>query len=155
INAMANLRRSSKERKAAATDRNTNGAYAARRDRTGIHRVPELRAWACPLPTIDAQIVLRSARALHYGASFQYGHYAQIKSFTTLAVGLAGVGAVVGLAQLPPTRALLEKVRGTGEGPSAEVREKGWFKATFLADADGKKLCTLISGGDPGYNETA
>ena len=43
-----------------------------------------------------------------------------------------------------------------GEGPSAEKRAKSFFKMMFLGESEsGKKLVTSISGGDPGYTETA
>ena len=67
----------------------------------------ELGAWACPLPTIDPQIVIRSARALpEYGPDFQYGHYAEVRSLATLAAGargakLTGAGGGGSLLVLP------------------------------------------------------
>ena len=153
IHAMANIRkpRGPKEaKKGHANGRKVRGL------KPGIRFVRELKAWGCPMPTIDPQIVLRSARALdEYGPSFQYGHYAQIKSTFTLAAGIAGIGAVVALAQLPPTRKLLEKVKSSGDGPNEERRKKGWFRVTFLSECDGKKFRTRVSGGDPGYAETA
>jgi short subunit dehydrogenase-like uncharacterized protein len=128
----------------------------------------ELRAWVCPLPTIDPQIVLRSARALDaYGPDFRYGHYIQIRSSLRLAAGIAGMGAVVALSQLGPTRELLRRVRAQGEGPSAEERARSWFQVTFRgqvttdagrgahAAAPSRHVLTRVSGGDPGYSETA
>ena len=43
----------------------------------------------------------------------------------------------------------------SGEGPSPSDREKGWFKVTFVGKAGGEKVMTEVSGGDPGYGETA
>ncbi|MFC9292173.1 saccharopine dehydrogenase family protein, partial [Streptomyces sp. NPDC057052] len=41
---------------------------------------PEVGAWALPLPTIDPQIVRRSARTLErYGPDFRYRHYAAVR----------------------------------------------------------------------------
>jgi short subunit dehydrogenase-like uncharacterized protein len=100
--------------------------------------------------------VLRSARALEaYGPDFQYGHYVAIRSTLGLALGALGVGAVVALAQLGPTRELLLRVRKSGEGPSAQQRAKGRFQVTFVAKTPTKTLVTRVSGGDPGYTETA
>ncbi|MCC6556789.1 MAG: saccharopine dehydrogenase NADP-binding domain-containing protein [Polyangiaceae bacterium] len=116
----------------------------------------ELHAWLCPLPTIDPQIVLRSARALDaYGPEFRYGHYAQIRSGLRLAAGLAGIGAIVALAQLGPTRDLLGRIRAQGEGPTPEQRARGWFQVTFHGKAASRRVVTRVSGGDPGYSETA
>lgn len=132
------------------------GTRRARRLKKGVHYEPRLRAWAAPLPTIDPQIVLRSARALEaYGPDFQYGHYVAIRSTLGLALGALGVGAVVALAQLGPTRELLLRVRKSGEGPSAQQRAKGRFQVTFVAKTPTKTLVTRVSGGDPGYTETA
>ena len=53
------------------------GARRVRGVTRGPLREASLGAWAVPLPTIDPQIVLRSARALErYGPDFSYGHFA-------------------------------------------------------------------------------
>ena len=112
--------------------------------------------WAVPFPTIDPQTVLRSARALErYGPDFSYSHYLVVKRLPVL-LGMAGgaVGAIA-LAQLPPTRKALLKLKSSGEGPSPEQRAKSWFRVRFRATADGRSLETEVSGGDPGYGETS
>ncbi|HSN98603.1 MAG TPA: saccharopine dehydrogenase NADP-binding domain-containing protein [Candidatus Nanopelagicales bacterium] len=115
-----------------------------------------LRAWVCSLPTIDPQIVLRSAAALDvYGPDFSYGHYAQVRSGARLAGGIAGIGAIAALAQLGPTRDLLRRVRPAGEGPSPEERARHWFQVTFRGQASSRQVVTRVSGGDPGYSETS
>lgn len=78
-----------------------------------------------------------------------------MKRLPTLAVGVTAVGALFALAQLPPTRALLLKVKAPGEGPSEEERARAWFRVTFLAEAAGRTIVTEVSGGDPGYTETS
>ncbi len=112
--------------------------------------------WAVPFPTIDPVTVLRSARALdRYGPDFRYSHYLVVKRLPVL-VGLAGAaGAATLLAQVPPTRELLLKLKSSGEGPSHEQRTKGWFRVRFAAQADGRRVRTEVSGGDPGYGETS
>jgi short subunit dehydrogenase-like uncharacterized protein len=114
-----------------------------------------LGAWALPLPTIDPQIVKRSAGALErYGPDFSYGHYAAVKQLP-LALGvIAGVGAVFALAQLPPTRSWLLGRMQAGDGPSAEHRERGWFKVRFIGEGGGRRVVTEVAGGDPGYGES-
>lgn len=115
-----------------------------------------LRAWVCPMPTIDPKVVLRSARELDvYGPDFQYGHYMQVKSGLQLVVGIAGFGAVAALAKVGPARELLRKVRSPGEGPSAEERARSWFQVTFQGKSASRRVVTRVSGGDPGYSETA
>lgn len=124
--------------------------------RPKVHYEKQIGGWACPLPTIDPQIVLRSARMLdEYGPEFSYGHYVRVKRLPTLVAGAAAIGSVFALAQLPPTRALLLKVKDPGQGPSEEERARAWFRVTFLARANGKTLLTEVAGGDPGYTETS
>jgi short subunit dehydrogenase-like uncharacterized protein len=122
-----------------------------------VHRVADLDAWGVPLPTIDPAIVLRSARRLDgYGERFRYGHFAEVGSLPVAAAGIAGVGGMAALASLPPTRALLERfLPKAGEGPSEEVRAKSRFRVTFVGEAGNQRVVTRVSGGDPGYDETA
>lgn len=112
--------------------------------------------WALPFPTIDPQTVLRSARALErYGPDFTYSHYLVTKRLP-VAIGLAGGAAsAVALAQIPPARRMMLKLKSSGEGPSAEQRAKSWFRVRFRARAGGQELLTQVSGGDPGYGETS
>ena len=115
-----------------------------------------LGAWALPLPTIDPQVVKRSAGALErYGPDFSYGHYAAIKQLPVALAAIGGVGAVFALAQLPPTRSWLLGRMQSGEGPSSERRERGWFKVRFIGEGGGRRVVTEVAGGDPGYGETA
>ena len=121
-----------------------------------LRRNPELGGWTAPLPTIDGPIVRRSAAALdRYGPSFTYGHNILAKHLSSLAGLGAGIGAVSVLAPLPPTRKLLLKVKDPGEGPDAATRERSWFKVTFVGEGGGSRVLTRVSGGDPGYTETA
>ncbi len=124
--------------------------------RFGIRRDGELGGWVAPLPTIDGAIVRRSAAALErYGPDFTYGHHLVSKHLATLAALTGGVGAVAVMAPLPPTRKLLLKLKSPGEGPSESRRERSWFKVTFVGEGGGRRVVTEVSGGDPGYTETA
>ena len=151
IGAMARMRdRPKRPRREAPSGRKVRGI------KPRIRYEAKLRSWVCPMPTIDPQIVLRSARSLDaYGPDFRYGHYVQVRSAISLAGLVVGVGTVVALAQIPPARELLRKVRGSGEGPTAEERAKGSFKVTFHGTSGAKRVVTRVSGGDPGYTETA
>jgi short subunit dehydrogenase-like uncharacterized protein len=121
-----------------------------------IRRDESLGGWIVPLPTIDGPIVRRSAVALdRYGPDFTYGHHMVAKHLATVGGLAGGVGAVFALAQLPPTRKLLLKMKTQGEGPSEAERERSWFKVRFVGEGGGRRVVTEVSGGDPGYTETS
>ncbi|MFB6549053.1 saccharopine dehydrogenase family protein [Streptomyces sp. NPDC056405] len=116
----------------------------------------EVGAWALPLPTIDAQIVRRSAKALdRYGPDFRYRHYAAVRHLPVAVGGVAAVGALVAAAQVPPARRWLSGRLKPGDGPSPEKRARSWFSVRFVGEGGGRKVYTEVSGGDPGYDETA
>ncbi|MEU8652652.1 saccharopine dehydrogenase NADP-binding domain-containing protein [Streptomyces sp. NPDC048737] len=117
---------------------------------------PEVGAWALPLPTIDPQVVRRSARALErYGPDFRYRHYAAVRRLPVALGGTAAVGALFAAAQVPPARRWLSDRLKPGQGPSAEKRARSWFSVRFVGEGGGRRVCTEVSGGDPGYDETA
>lgn len=155
INQFASLRESAKVagRRKAAEER-----PAGRSIRGGgrIGRARGVDGWGVPMPTIDPQIVLRSARAIErYGPKFRYEHYLHLKHLRTAALVGGGLGAAVLGAQLPPTRALLLKAKDPGEGPDEATREKSWFKLTVIGEGGGQTVRTTFAGGDPGYGETS
>lgn len=115
-----------------------------------------LGLWLLPLPTIDPQVVLRSAAALPaYGADFGYAHYAGLKTLRYTVGGAVGAAAMVAAAQVPPVREALKKRIKPGDGPSEARRAKSWFTVDFLGEADGATVHARVSGGDPGYTETS
>ncbi len=154
VNAFAHLgeaRRRAREARRAAT-----GGRSVRGVRPSLRWEPRLSSWLVPLPTIDPQVVLRSARALDdYGPEFRYGHYAQVKHLSTLVGGAVALAGIVAAAQVPLARRALERLRPSGAGPSEAERAKARFAVTFLARGDGVSLTTRVSGGDAGYDETA
>ncbi|MGA2011765.1 MAG: saccharopine dehydrogenase NADP-binding domain-containing protein [Solirubrobacteraceae bacterium] len=112
--------------------------------------------WIVPVPTIDPITVLRSARALpRYGPDFSYGHYLVAKRLPALIGLAAGAGTLVALAQLPPTRSLLLRLKDPGDGPTAEQRQQAWFRVRFVGEGGGRRVVTEVAGGDPGYGETS
>jgi len=116
----------------------------------------EVGAWALPLPTIDPQIVVRSARALdRYGPDFHYRHYAAVKRLPFALGGVAFAGSVFAAAQLPSARRLLSDRLKPGEGPDAAKRARSWFTVRFVGEGGGHRVFTEVAGGDPGYDETA
>jgi short subunit dehydrogenase-like uncharacterized protein len=120
------------------------------------HRVRDSGLWAVPLPTVDPQIVGRSAKALErYGPDFTYRHFAAVKHLPTVIAGAAGFGALFAAAQIPPLRTALSNFRKPGDGPDARKRAKSWFTVTFHGKGGGQRVRTEVSGGDPGYGETS
>lgn len=124
---------------------------------TGAPRfAKEVGAWALPLPTIDPQIVHRSAKALErYGPDFRYRHYAAVRHLPVAVGGAAAMGALVAAAQLPPARRWLSGRLKPGDGPDPEKRAKSWFTVRFVGEGGGRRVFTEVAGGDPGYDETA
>ncbi len=156
INQFAQLRHSvkaagaRKQHEPRPADRKIRGAAG------GIARDKALGVWMVPLPTIDPQVVLRSARALPaYGPEFSYGHYAGVKRLATIVGAGAGLGALFGAAQVPPLRRLVLSRVPQGEGPSEAKRGRSWFTVTFTGTGGGRTVRTEVAGGDPGYTETA
>lgn len=120
------------------------------------HRDPVLGYWLIPLPTIDPIIVARSGAALPaYGPKFRYSHWAGTKTLRYAACGAAGVGLLTLAAQVKPLRELLKSKVPQGSGPDEAKREKSWFTVDFVGEAGGQTVRTRVSGGDPGYTETA
>lgn len=117
---------------------------------------PATGRWLAPLPTIDPQIIARSAAALpEYGPNFTYEHTMAAKRLATV-VGLGvGAGVLLAAAALPPVRAQLVKVKASGTGPSPERRAKSWFKVRMTGDSPTHHAVVEVRGGDPGYDETA
>jgi short subunit dehydrogenase-like uncharacterized protein len=112
--------------------------------------------WLVPLPTIDPFVIGRSAAALEeYGPDFEYGHYAAVKRLPVMVGGIAAVGTLAAAAQVGPLRRQLLKRVPQGEGPSEQRRAKSWFTMSFIAESGGRTVRTRVSGGDPGYDETA
>jgi short subunit dehydrogenase-like uncharacterized protein len=120
------------------------------------HRPEVPTGWALPMPTMDPQIVARSARALdRYGPDFRYAQHVVVPHVWTAVGVAAGATGLVAVAQVPPLRkAVLNRIP-QGTGPSPEQRAGHWFRATFVGEGGGRRVVTRVSGGDPGYDETA
>ncbi|MFI5530142.1 saccharopine dehydrogenase family protein [Kitasatospora sp. NPDC051853] len=123
----------------------------------GVRRSVPARAWVVPMPAIDPQVVARSAAGLaEYGEEFGYTHYAAVKRLPIALGGIAAVAGIAVAAQLPSLRRLLGSLRKPGEGPNEQQRARNWFTVRFAARTDdGRAVLAEVSGGDPGYQETA
>jgi saccharopine dehydrogenase (NAD+, L-glutamate forming) len=153
IHAVARLREAAREARARAA---VEPPLDGRRVRAGAGRPGRHDGWALPMPTVDPQIVGRSARALaRYGPDFTYRHHVVIDGLGA-AAGLAlGAPALVALAQVPPAKRFLLGRTASGDGPSEAQRAAAWFSVTFDGRGAGRQVRTEVAGGDPGYTETA
>lgn len=120
------------------------------------HRDDHTGLWLLPLPTCDPVIVTRSAAASEaYGADFTYAHYVGMKRLRSLVKTTAAGAGLMTAAHVGPLRRVIGRKIPQGEGPSPERRERSWFTVDFIGEAGGTTVRTRVSGGDPGYGETA
>jgi short subunit dehydrogenase-like uncharacterized protein len=144
---------------AARARRSAEGVVTTRTVHAGPgrpHHADATGGWALPMPTVDPQIVGRSARAVErYGPDFRYTHHVSLPKLTTAAGLVGGIGLMAVVAQIPPARRAVLKRVPQGSGPSDAKRARSWFRVTFTGEGGGRKVVTRVSGGDPGYDETA
>ena len=69
-------------------------------------------------------------------------------------VGL-GAATLAIAVKLPPIKKLLLGRVAAGTGPDQERRAKSRFAVRFTGEGSGQRVVTRVSGGDPGYDETA
>ncbi len=122
--------------------------------------------WVAPfvMAPFNTRIVRRS-NALQghaYGRGLRYGELMGCGrgpgGAATAVAATAGLVAFAAAMAVPPTRALLDRVLpAAGSGPSAETRERGWFRAAVDAETEGgRRYRAEVAGrGDPGYAATA
>jgi saccharopine dehydrogenase (NAD+, L-glutamate forming) len=156
LNAVA---RRPQRRAAGAARRQVEPGLEGRRSRAVAgrpHRDPVLGRWLLPLPTIDPVIVARSGAALPaYGPDFRYSHYAGTRTLRYAVGGACAVAALGLAAQVPAVRRGLLARISAGEGPDEARRSRSWFTVDFVGEGGGRTVHTRVSGGDPGYDETA
>lgn len=146
-------------------DRAAEPAPSQPRDAGPPSRTPDGR-WTAPfvMAPFNTRIVRRS-NALQdwaYGPAMRYGEVMGVGRGPLGAVTAAGVTAglagFVAAFSAAPTRRLLDRVLpAPGAGPSAETREKGWFRSVVDATTEGGRRyrATVAGPGDPGYAATA
>ncbi|HUH75465.1 MAG TPA: saccharopine dehydrogenase NADP-binding domain-containing protein [Chitinophagales bacterium] len=123
----------------------------------GIHRQKSIQKWALPMPVVDPLIVERSSRLRKdiYGNNFSYAQYFAVKKPFVAATALVGLSALVLATQVPVLKNKILNFKQSGEGPSLKEREQSFFKLVFIGKSPNKTVETSVSGGDPGYTETA
>ncbi len=157
INAAARLRQAARN----ASQRREARAAAVRSDRPRCHRpTPSGRGCgrvggAVPDDRSADRAALGARARPRYGPDFTYGHYLVLPNAAMVAGLIGGAGLGIALAQLPPTRKLLLRIKDPGEGPTPEQRDKAWFRVRLVGEGGGRRVVTEVSGGDPGYGETS
>ncbi len=156
--AVTAMSRTRQMKEASAARRAVEPRPTGRRVRTIVrppHRDKETGLWLVPLPTLDPLVVKRSAAALdRYGPDFGYGHYAAVRRLVTVAAAAGGLGGLAAAVRVPPVRdALLARL--PQHGPSESKRARSWFSVRFVGEAGDQRVVTEVTGGDPGYGETA
>lgn len=132
-----------------------------------VHRVQKvhdldsplkLDGWAVPMPVADVEIVRRSAMRMpdHYGNAFSYAQFFVVRNFSTV-VKLGMLFGILALfVRFDGFRTWIRSKTPAGTGPSREVRAKSRFTVTTIAETPaGERKKVVMSGGDPGYDETA
>ncbi len=158
VRAMGNYRADQRaRRRRRREEKSVRRPGAPRYGRRTVRYEPAIAAWAAPLPTIDPEVVLRSASLLpaDYGSGFRYAHFVRVGSLPKLTAGAMFIGSVFALAQLPPTRRLLLAAKKPGDGPDAAARAKGRFHVLLRGKRAERTVSVNVRGGDPGYGETA
>ncbi len=157
--ALGAMSRVKQMREAMVERRKTESRPVGRRARAVAgkpHRDGTLGLWLLPLPTIDPFVVARSAASMDsYGPDFRYSHYAGVKTLRYSVGGSVAMGGLALASQVAPLRNFLKSKVKQGEGPSLERRQKSWFTVDFVGESAGRTVRTRVSGGDPGYGETA
>ena len=157
--AMGAISRAKQMRQAMLARRKKEGRPEGRKSRAVAgkpHRDKSLGFWLLPMPTIDPFVVARSGAALEsYGPDFRYSHYAGLKTLRYTVGGVAAVSGLAVAAQIKPLRNFLKSRIKQGDGPSEARRASSWFTVDFVGESAGKTVHTRVSGGDPGYTETA
>lgn len=122
--------------------------------------------WTGPfvMAAFNTRIVRRSNALLGhvYGRGFRYqevmDYGTSAKSPAMATAMTAGLLGVAGGMQLPPTRALLDRVLPKpGEGPSVEDQQRGAFRMEIesTTTTGARYRTTVAAKADPGYSGTA
>ena len=135
-----------------------------RGDQAGVRYDKDL-GWTSPfvMAAINTRIVRRSHAliGLPWGEDFRYSEVMSTgkgaRGFTRAVSFAGGIGAFMAAVALPFTRPLVVKrLPSPGEGPSEQVRAKGYFETRHVALGDGDSVRGVVSDQrDPGYGSTA
>lgn len=137
-------------------------ASAFEADRRGVAYDSLTGSWTVPfvMAGVNSRVVRRSAAlGRAYGPSFEYNEAAAVRGPVAGVLVMLALGLFFTLYYFRLTRALLLRfvLPAPGQGPSEARRASARFSttlATRLANG-GARVRVRVSGGDPGYDETA
>lgn len=116
----------------------------------------DFKSWSVIFPVIDKQIVYRSSKTDSiYGSKFSFNEYMMIKTYFQVIALILSILSITFISKLGLFKKWLLSLRPSGSGPSKEQRKCNWFKGVFVGTGENEKVVTQLSGGDPGYGETA
>ena len=109
------------------------------------------------MPVADPHVVRRSAEELPemYGPSFAYAQFFSPKNFRGLLNIVVPIGLLFFLVRIAWIRNWLLNKFPSGSGPDAESRARAWFEVKLIASSASERQEVVVSGKDPGYNETS
>ena len=129
-----------------------------------IQKIEQLDGWsgAGLMAIANTRVVRRSAALMEqnkkpYGKDFTFGEHGLFKTKKLAKITSYGLLFAVMIIASPLRHIVRPFLLKPGEGPSKEARDKGWFRSTFIAQAeDGEqKICSINGSGDPGYKSTS
>ncbi len=122
-----------------------------------IHYSKEVGGWAIPMPVVDPHIVKRSAYRMpeDYGDAVSYAQFFVRSSFGKVIKTVLPIASAMFLVRFKSFRDRLFDKFKPGTGPSEVKRAASKFEAICYGKSTSAQAFTKISGGDPGYNETA
>jgi len=121
-----------------------------------IHYNTDLKGWGIPMPVVDPHIVKRSASRLPdvYGP-VTYVQYFVRSSCSKVVSTVFPIVLAMLMIRFAFFRNWLFSKFPSGSGPDEKIRSSSRFEVTFFGQAGNQRAKTVISGGDPGYTETA
>ena len=122
-----------------------------------IHFSEDVTAWAIPMPVVDPHIVKRSAYRMpdDYGEAISYGQFFVRSSFGKVVKTVMPIAIASILVRFKGFRDRLFKKFQPGTGPSESRRANSKFEVLCFGKSITAEAKTVMSGGDPGYTETA
>ena len=116
----------------------------------------EFKSWAVLFPVIDKYIVTQTGKNMNnYGDNFLFNEYILLKPLWSVIFLIMGLSCIGLFAKLNIFKKLLLSFKPSGSGPNENQRNKHWFQAIFVGEGQDEQIISKLSGGDPGYGETA